>query len=57
MGETTNYCSNCYNALGKGSVPADPQVQAAEAAGKAPMTKNGACSKCGKTTVVVYYEI
>ena len=56
MGETANYCSNCYNALGKGAVPPDPQVQAAEAAGKAPMTKNGSCCKCGKTTVVVYYD-
>lgn len=56
MGDTASYCSDCYNALGKGDVPADPQVQAAEAAAKAPMTKNGTCSRCGKATVVVYYE-
>lgn len=56
MGETANYCSSCYNALGKGDVPPDPRVQAAEAEGKAPMTKNGSCSKCGKSSVVVYYD-
>ncbi len=56
MGESANYCSTCYNALGKGGVPHDSQVQAAEAAGKTPMTKKGTCSKCGKATVVVYYD-
>lgn len=56
MGESANYCSTCYNALGKGGVPHDSQVQAAEAAGKTPMTKKGTCTKCGKATVVVYYD-
>ncbi|HKW86860.1 MAG TPA: hypothetical protein VJM82_07300 [Nitrospiraceae bacterium] len=52
MGETSAYCNDCYNKLGK----SDPQIQAAEKAGKTPMTKNAVCSKCGKSTVVIYYE-
>ncbi len=52
MGETAAYCSECYNKLGK----SDSQIQAAEKAGKTPMTKNAVCNKCGKSTVVIYYE-
>ncbi len=52
MGETTAYCSECYNTFGK----SDSQIQAAEKAGKTPMTKNAVCNKCGKSTVVIYYE-
>ena len=55
MAETAAYCSDCYNKLGKSGEPHDPKVQAAEKAGNAPMTKNAACSKCGKSTVVIYY--
>ncbi len=52
MGETSAYGSECYNKLGK----SDSQIQAAEKAGKTPMTKNAVCNKCGKSTVVIYYE-
>lgn len=30
MAQTVDCCSDCYNALGKGSVPADAPVQAAD---------------------------
>lgn len=53
MGETTAYCSDCYNKTARSE---DAQIQAAERAGKTPMTKQGTCSKCGRSTVVVYYE-
>jgi len=52
MGETTAYCSECYNTFGK-SVS---QIQAAGKAEKTPMTKNAVCNKCGKSTVVIYYK-
>jgi len=52
MGETSAYCSECYNTFGK-SVS---QIQAAGKAEKTPMTKNAVCNKCGKSTVVIYYE-
>ncbi len=52
MRETTAYCSECYNTFGK----SDSQIQAAGKAGKTPMTKNAVCNKCGKSTVVIYYE-
>ena len=55
MAETAAYCSDCYNKLGKSGVPHDPGIQAAERAGHTPMTKNATCSKCGKSTVVIYY--
>ncbi len=53
MGETSAYCSDCYNKIARVE---DAQVQAAESAGTAPMTKQGTCSKCGKSAVVVYYK-
>ncbi|MGH7259821.1 MAG: hypothetical protein ACREI9_03970 [Nitrospiraceae bacterium] len=53
MAETSPYCSECYNAHARAN---DAQVKAAESAGKIPMTKQGTCTKCGKSTVVVYYE-
>jgi len=53
MGETPAYCSDCYNKIARVE---DAQVQAAERAGTAPMTKQGTCSKCGKSAVVVYYK-
>jgi hypothetical protein len=52
MGMTSTYCSDCYNKSSK----EDAQLQAAERAGKTPMTKQGACSKCGRSAVVIYYE-
>lgn len=54
MAETSLYCSECYNSHARTK---DAQVKAAESAGKTPMTKQGACAKCGKATVVVYYEV
>ncbi len=53
MGATAAYCSDCYNKITRSE---DPQIQAAERAGSTPMTKQGTCSKCGKSTVVVYFE-
>lgn len=53
MGQTAAYCSECYNKVGRTE---DAAVKAAESAGKVPMTKQGTCSKCGKATIVVYYE-
>gem|GEM_PF-357644 len=51
-GRTSAYGSECYNKL----VKSDSQIQAAEKAGKTPMTKNAGCNKCGKSTVAIYYE-
>lgn len=53
MGQTAAYCSDCYNKVGRSE---DAQIQAAEKAGQVPMTKQGACGKCSKSTTVVYYE-
>jgi len=53
MAETPLYCSECYNTHARAN---DAQVKAAESAGKVPMTKQGACTKCGKATIVVYYD-
>jgi hypothetical protein len=53
MAETPPYCSDCYNTHARTN---DAQVKAAEGAGKTPMTKQGTCIKCGKATIVVYYE-
>ena len=53
MGHTAPYCSDCYNKVGRTE---DAQMKAAENEGKVPMTKQGTCEKCGKDTVVVYYE-
>jgi hypothetical protein len=57
MAETSTYCNDCYNKATKSGSPEDAPVQAAERDGKIPMTKQGACGKCGKSTVVIYYEI
>ena len=56
MGETSSYCNDCYGLISKPGTGADASVVAAEKAGKVPMTKQGACSKCGKATVVIYYD-
>jgi hypothetical protein len=53
MGQTASYCSDCYNKVARSE---DAAVKAAESEGKIPMTKQGSCTKCGKTAVVVYYE-
>ncbi len=53
MAETPPYCSECYNTHARTN---DAQVKAAEGAGKVPMTRQGTCTKCGKATIVVYYE-
>jgi len=53
VAETPPYCSECYNTQARAN---DAQVKAAESAGKMPMTKQGTCIKCGKATIVVYYE-
>ena len=34
----------------------DPDIKAAEGAGKTPMTAQGTCCTCSKPTVVVYYD-
>lgn len=56
MGETPAYCTDCHSKVVKAQSPDDRALLAAEAAGSVPMTKQGTCSKCGKTTVVLYYE-
>ena len=56
MGETSTYCNDCYGLVSKPGTGADASVVAAEKAGKVPMTRQGACSKCGKATVVIYYD-
>lgn len=53
MAKTSAYCSDCYNKVGRTE---DSQIQAAEKAGQVPMTSQGTCCQCNKTTVVVYYE-
>lgn len=53
MAKTAEYCSDCYNKVGRTK---DSQIQAAEKAGQVPMTGQGTCCKCHKSTVVVYYE-
>ncbi len=53
MGQTAAYCSDCYNKIGRTE---DAAVKAAESEGKVPMTKEGTCSKCQKSTTVVFYE-
>lgn len=53
MGQTAAYCSDCYNKTARAE---DAAVKAAESEGKVPMTKDGTCAKCSKTTTVVYYE-
>ena len=53
MTETAVYCNDCYNAMAR----TDAQVKAAERAGNVPVTKQGSCADCGKTTTVVYYQV
>ena len=53
MAETQPYCSECYNIHARAN---DAQVKAVAGAGKIPMTRQGTCAKCGKATIVVYYE-
>jgi hypothetical protein len=53
MGQTATYCSDCYNKVGRAQ---DAQIKAAESDGKIPMTKEGTCCSCSKSTVVVYFE-
>ena len=54
MTETAAYCNDCYNAVARTK---DAQVKAAESAGNVPMTKQGSCTNCGKSTTVVYYQV
>ncbi len=56
MGETPAYCSACYSKAAKSPSPDDAPLMTAERAGKVPMTKQGQCSKCGQSTVVMYFE-
>jgi hypothetical protein len=56
MGATSAYCNECYNKAAKSGLPEDAPIQAAERAGNVPMTKQGACGKCGTSAVVIYYE-
>lgn len=56
MAETSTYCNDCYGKATKSAAPEDAPIQAAERAGQVPMTKQGVCSKCAKSTVVIYYE-
>ena len=56
MGETSTYCNDCYGQVSKAGPAADANIVAAEKAGEVPMTKQGACSKCGKAAVVIYYH-
>jgi len=53
MAQTAAYCSDCYNKVARVQ---DAGVKAAESDGKVPMTKQGACSHCGATATVVFYE-
>lgn len=53
MAKTATYCSDCYNTVGRTE---DTQIQAAEKLGQMPMTSQGTCCTCSKSTVVVYYE-
>jgi hypothetical protein len=54
MAETAAYCNDCYNAVARTK---DAQVKAAESAGTVPMTKQASCTSCGKSTIVVYYQV
>ena len=54
MTETAAYCNDCYNAVARTK---DAQVKAAESAGNIPMTRQGSCTNCGKSTTVVYYQV
>lgn len=56
MAETAAYCSECYNKAIKSGAAEDAQIQAAERTGSVPMTRQGACNRCGKQTVVLYYQ-
>jgi hypothetical protein len=56
MGETPAYCNDCYSKAVKSPSPDDAPLMAAERAGTVPMTKQGQCSKCGQSTVVMYFE-
>lgn len=56
MAETAAYCSECYNKAIKSGAAEDAQIQAAERSGSVPMTRQGACNRCGKQTVVLYYQ-
>jgi hypothetical protein len=56
MAQTPAYCTDCYSQAVKAKSPDDAQLLAAESAGSIPMTKQGACSKCGKSTVVMYFD-
>ena len=56
MAETPTYCTDCYNKAVKAKSPDDAPLLAAESAGNIPMTKQGTCSKYGKSTVVMYYQ-
>jgi hypothetical protein len=53
MGQTETYCSDCYNTVGRVQ---DARIKAAESNGKTPMTKEGTCCSCKKTTIVAYFE-
>jgi hypothetical protein len=53
MGQTTTYCSNCYNKVARAQ---DAQIKAAESDGNVPMTKEGTCCSCRKATIVIYFE-
>ena len=56
MAQTPPYCTDCYNKAVKSESPDDAQLLAAERAGRIPMTKQDVCSKCGKSTVVMYFD-
>ena len=57
MAETSAYCSHCSNMAVKSPSPQGHQLLAAENSGSVPMTKEGACNKCGQPTVVLSFEI
>jgi len=53
MAATATYCCECDNKVARTQ---DVQINAAESAGQAPMTKEGTCATCKTSTIVVYYE-
>ena len=53
MGQTSTYCSDCYNKVARAQ---DAQSKAVESDGKIPMTKEGTCCSYSKATVVIYFE-